>query len=95
MRLIATATAVCACSLLSGCFVAFIPGEVVAKVSDTLTGAEGEHCVERGVTVGSLVRNTVDGEMWVVHSISGTSMRCKDPNRPIRVALAKYVPPPK
>lgn len=72
---------------LSGCFFVFIPGSLIQKVSDGITGAEGEHCVSRATTVGSRIRLR-DGRTAEVKSLSGTSVRCTDPNMPIRAALA-------
>lgn len=95
MKRIATVLAMVACTQLSGCFFVFVPGSVVGKISDGLTGDEGEHCVGREVKVGNLIRNPADGELWVVKSLSGTSIRCKDERYPIRAAMARHTDPQK
>jgi len=71
---------------LTGCFV-FIPGSVVAGVSDAITGSKGEHCVSRAAKVGDTIR-LYDGRLFRVESLSGTSVRCNDPAMPIRAELA-------
>lgn len=70
---------------LQGCFV-FIPGNVVGAVSDGLTGAEGQHCVAAHAKVGDSI-NLPGGGRGVVKSLSGTSMRCTQPEMPIRALL--------
>lgn len=72
---------------LSGCFFVFIPGSLIQKVSDGITGAEGEHCVGRGAKVGDRI-TLPDGRTGVVQSLSGTSTRCGNESMPIRAALA-------
>ena len=68
---------------LQGCFWFFIwtPG-----MSDALTGAEGRHCVGTSAQVGSQIKLS-DGRMATVESLSGTSTRCRNENRPIRAKL--------
>lgn len=73
--------------MLSGCFFVFIPGALIQKVSDGITGAEGEHCIGRNAKVGDLLKSD-DGKIFKVLSVSGTSTRCNNPERPIRAALA-------
>lgn len=85
MRLLKVLLVSAACSQLGGCFI-FIPGSVVGKISDTLTGDEGEHCVTRAAKVGDTFR-LMDGRTATVKSLSGASMRCNDAT-PIRAALA-------
>jgi hypothetical protein len=75
--------------LLQGCFFVWIPGNVVGAVSDTLTGSEGEHCVSRGAQVGDLIKMTYGGT-WKVESLSGTSLRCSQPEFPIRAKLSPH-----
>lgn len=87
-KALTTIAALAACTQLSGCFFVFIPGSVVGKISDGITGAEGEHCVGREAVVGSRIRNPATGEIMVVKSLSGTSMRCTDSRYPIRAAMA-------
>lgn len=87
MRIIRTAIVAAACAQLSGCWFVFIPGSLVQKASDAITGAEGEHCVTREAKVGDVIR-LADGRTGTVKSLSGTSVRCGDPNMPIRAALA-------
>ena len=71
---------------LQGCFV-FIPGTIVGKVSDAMTGSVGEHCVGRAAKVGDQILMP-SGSVGTIESLSGTSMRCTDPERPIRAAIA-------
>lgn len=70
---------------LSGCWFVFIPGTLIQAAADGITGAEGEHCVSRAAKVGD--RITVPGGTGEIKSLSGESMRCKDPNRPIRARI--------
>lgn len=69
----------------AGCFI-FIPGSLIQKASDGITGAEGEHCVSRRAQVGDRI-SLPGGGSATVKSLSGTSIRCTDPNMPIRAAL--------
>lgn len=87
MRLMKAGLTALICSQLSGCFFVFIPGSLIAKASDGLTGAEGEHCVSRSAKVGDKIR-TPDGKVYTVQSLSGTSSRCTNADIPIRAALA-------
>jgi hypothetical protein len=64
----------------------FIPGSVTGAVSDAITGSEGDHCVSSSAKVGDKIR-LPDGSYNIVKSLSGTTSRCKDPNRPIRAKL--------
>jgi hypothetical protein len=73
-------------STLSGCFFIWIPGSVVSKISDSVTGSEGEHCVGTAAKVGDVL-TAPNGEMMTVKSLSGTSSRCQDANKPIRALL--------
>lgn len=79
------AASLCA-PLLSGCFFVFIPGALVQKASDGLTGAEGEHCVSEAVKVGDKL-TTPNGQVGTVASLSGTSSRCTNPATPIRAKV--------
>lgn len=87
MRLMKVGLTALICSQLSGCFFVFIPGSLIAKVSDGITGSEGEHCVSRAAKVGDKIRGG-DGKIYTVQSLSGTSSRCTNPDIPIRAALA-------
>lgn len=73
------------CLHLSGCWFVWIPGGLVQKVADGVTGAEGEHCVSRAARVGDKL--TIPGGMGEIKSLSGESVMCKDPNRPIRARI--------
>ena len=72
---------------ISGCFFVFIPGSLIQKVSDGVTGAEGEHCVSRLAKVGDRI-SLPGGRAATVQSLSGTSVRCTNETMPIRAALA-------
>lgn len=76
-----------AAPMLSGCFFVWIPGSLIQKVSDGITGSEGEHCVSRSAQVGDRI-SLPDGKVATVKSLSGTSVRCTKPEMPIRAALA-------
>ena len=78
--------AMAVCTQLSGCWFVFIPGSLIQKVSDGITGAEGEHCVSRAAKVGDTI-NLPGGGRGIVKSLSGTSVRCTHPEMPIRAAL--------
>lgn len=87
-----TLIAILAGTQLTGCFV-FIPGSVVGKVTDAITGAEGEHCVSRQASIGSRI-TLPTGDVYEVKTLSGTSTRCTDERYPIRASLA-YIGPSK
>lgn len=87
MRVVRWVVAGAVCAQLSGCWFVFIPGSLIQKVSDGITGADGEHCVARHVRVGD--RLTVpSGKVGTVQSLSGTSVKCTEAERPIRAAIA-------
>jgi hypothetical protein len=88
-----TLVALAACAPLTGCFVFFIPGSLVSKVSDGITGDRGAHCVPKYAKAGDKIK-TPDGRIYVVASLSGTSMRCTDPDMPIRAELDLQSPTP-
>ena len=73
--------------LLSGCWFVFIPGSVTSAISDSITGDKGEHCVSRGAAPGDTVRMPGGGQARVL-SLSGESIRCSQPEHPIRAELA-------
>jgi hypothetical protein len=75
-----------ACTQLSGCFFVFIPGSLMAKAGDAMTGAKGEHCVPAQAKVGDSI-TLGDGRVLVVQSLSGTSSRCQNPLHPVRAEL--------
>lgn len=74
--------------LLSGCWFIYIPGSTVSAVSDSFTGAEGEHCVPETAKVGDRIKLT-DGDKGMIKSLSGTSKRCRNKAFPIRALLVK------
>ena len=78
MRFFKLCATVALASQLSGCWFVFIPGALIAKASDAVTGDKGEHCAPEGVKVGDRF-----GSQTVV-SVSGKSSRCSDAT-PIRV----------
>lgn len=82
-----TIAALAVCTQLSGCWFVFIPGSLIAKASDAVTGAEGDHCVGSAVKVGDRTRSA-SGQVAVVKSLSGTSVRCTNPEQPIRALVA-------
>lgn len=71
---------------LSGCWFVFIPGSLMQKVSDGITGSEGEHCVPSSAKVGDRIAMPYGGT-GEIKSLSGTSVRCTDPQRPIRARI--------
>ena len=72
---------------LSGCWMVFIPGSLVQKATDAVTGAEGEHCVRADIKPGESIRLTSGGTGTVV-SVSGKSMKCTAAVYPIRALVA-------
>jgi hypothetical protein len=81
MRYVAIITAA---TLLHGCV--YIPGKVIDKVEDTLTGAEGASCVRDTAKVGDKLR-AYNGDVMVVKSIYGPTHRCSDARFPVRALL--------
>lgn len=77
---------------LSGCFFVFIPGSVIAKVGDVLTGSEGDHCVGTETRVGDQMPMPKGFANATVLSLSGASTRCTNPLRPIRAKLTPLQP---
>lgn len=71
---------------LSGCFFFWIPGGMVQSISDGITGAKGEHCVGRAAKVGDRVAMPYGGQGTIL-SLSGESVRCSSPDRPIRAEI--------
>ncbi len=67
-------------------FFFFLPGSVTGKITDAITGAEGENCVSSGAKVGDTIRMPT-GEVRNIKSLSGTSIRCTKPEFPVRALL--------
>lgn len=86
MRLIVTALALASLTQLGGCWFVFIPGSLIQRASDGITGAEGDHCVPSSAKVGDRIRLPYNGSGTIV-SLSGTSIRCTEPERPIRARV--------
>jgi hypothetical protein len=84
-KLIGSALLIC-CTSAQAWFFFFLPGSVTGKITDAITGAEGDHCVGAEAKVGSQIR-LANGEIKIVKSISGTSSRCADAKHPIRAQL--------
>ncbi len=74
------------CLALQGCWFVYIPGSAVDSIADSLSGAEGEHCIPEWVKVGDAVNFPSVG-LGTVKSLSGTSRRCPDPKLPIRALV--------
>ena len=72
---------------LQGCWAVFIPGIMIDAASDAITGAEGSSCVVAAAKVGDRV-HIPSMKPATVKSLSGTSIRCKQPEYPIRALLA-------
>ena len=72
---------------LSGCWFIFIPGSAVGAISDGITGSKWEYCVGNSVKVGDQIKNA-SGTILTVKSLSGTSSRCKEADKPIRAELS-------
>lgn len=74
-----------AATQLSGCFI-FIPGAVIDKGADLVTGQKGDHCVSTQAKVGDHImlsgKNATIMELMV-----GTSRRCLNPQYPVRAAV--------
>ena len=86
MRRLLALAAVLATTQLAGCFFIFIPGGLVSRISDGLTGDEGAHCVGAYVKVGDRIRLPGNGS-GTVKSLSGKSMRCTDDALPVRALI--------
>lgn len=86
MQRLCLALALVSLTQLSGCFFLFIPGSLIQKASDGITGAEGDHCVPSSAKVGGRISMPFGGS-GEIKSLSGTSVRCSDPQRPIRARI--------
>jgi hypothetical protein len=69
-------------------FFFFLP----SSVTDKITGSEGDHCVASTASVGDRIV-APGGSVGTIKSLSGTSMRCTDSQRPIRAMLDFSAPP--
>jgi hypothetical protein len=85
MRRLILAATLAALTQLGGCFI-FIPGSLIQAASDGITGAEGNHCVPSSAKVGDRISMPYGGS-GEIKSLSGTSIRCSDPQRPIRARI--------
>jgi len=74
-------------------FFFFLPGSVVSKIGDAITGSEGENCVSNSAKVGDTIR-LENGATAKIKSLSGTSGRCTKPELPIRALLDVLSDPP-
>lgn len=72
-------------------FFFFLPGSVTGKVSDALTGAEGDNCVSANAKIGDNIRIS-NGDVRPIKSLSGTSVRCTNAEFPIRALLGPALP---
>jgi hypothetical protein len=67
-------------------FFFFLPGSVTSKISDAITGSEGDNCVKATAKVGDVLKSPT-GNTATIKSLSGTSSRCRNPDLPIRALL--------
>jgi hypothetical protein len=74
------------CLTLQGCWAVYIPGDLTAKVQDTITGDKGAHCVSTTAALGESIR-VPDGRSGTVVGLYGTSSRCPEKLHPIRADL--------
>lgn len=75
-----------AVSTNANAFFFFIPGFVTAKIADAVTGSEGENCVGSTAKVGDII-SLPNGGTVMIKSLSGQSIRCTQPDHPIRALL--------
>lgn len=71
---------------LQGCWFVFLPPSATSAISDAITGAEGANCVSNAQQVGDRIR-LPDGSIGQIKSLSGTSTRCANPEKPIRALI--------
>jgi hypothetical protein len=67
-------------------FFFFIPGQVIDKIGDKLSGAQGDNCVAATAKVGDVITSPA-GNTATIKSLSGSWSRCQQPNLPIRALL--------
>ncbi|MHB1292596.1 MAG: SHOCT domain-containing protein [Sulfuricella sp.] len=67
-------------------FFFFLPGSVTGAITDAVTGSEGSNCVGENAKVGDVIR-LPGGAQGIIKSLSGTSMRCTQPEFPIRALI--------
>jgi hypothetical protein len=72
-------------------FFVFLPGKVIESVGDAITGSEGANCVSAGAKVGDSI-TVPGGSAATVKSLSGTSVRCTNPELPVRALLVASAP---
>lgn len=85
---------ICACTALLSLqaldarawFFFFIPGSVLGRIGDTVSGATGEHCVSAKAKEGDVMTSPA-GNTAVIKKLSGTSSRCANPDLPIRAEM--------
>lgn len=90
IRFFCASVALACLLLLSGCWFVYIPGSAISAISDSLTGAEGNHCVSEVAKVGDTISVPTSAggtRTYSVKSLSGTSGRCTNPQYPIRALL--------
>lgn len=58
----------------------------VGEIQDSMTGAQGQHCVPEGYGIGDKVR-VPDGRIGTVEKLEGRSNRCPE-NSPIRAVVS-------
>lgn len=75
------------CTQLSACFFIFIPGSLIAKAEDAITGTAGQNCTTSDAKVGE--ERTMEGGQRVrIVVIEGAwPSRCPDPRFPIRAKV--------
>jgi hypothetical protein len=81
-----TLCALALCLFLSGCWFVYIPGDLVSKASDAVTGDKGDNCVRTSARLGDSIYIQGKGNGTVV-GLSGKSSRCTNQFYPIRADL--------
>jgi len=83
----AFAALACYCGSADAGFIVFpVPGQLVGKISDFFTGAEGDNCVGAEAKVGDIIPSPAGNTATIV-SLSGKSRGCRSPELPIRAKL--------
>lgn len=67
-------------------FFFFLPGSVTGAITDAVTGSEGSNCVGENAKVGDVI-SLPGGVQGTIKSLSGTSVRCTQPEFPIRALI--------